>query len=82
MHTSTIFMDFSVRALFLLQASSMRAPAQRFLIMRALGAPAFVVSLALQGIFRGFKDTKTPVFCLGKFPGFELYQYRSKINFL
>ncbi|KAH6787904.1 MATE efflux family protein [Perilla frutescens var. hirtella] len=46
-------------------ASSMRAPAQRFLILRALGAPAFVVSLALQGIFRGFKDTTTPVFCLG-----------------
>ncbi|PIN25748.1 putative membrane protein, predicted efflux pump [Handroanthus impetiginosus] len=46
-------------------ASAMRGPAQRFLILRALGAPAFVVSLALQGIFRGFKDTKTPVFCLG-----------------
>ncbi|KAI3446335.1 hypothetical protein Pfo_003000 [Paulownia fortunei] len=47
------------------QASSMRAPAQQFLILRAIGAPAFVVSLALQGIFRGFKDTKTPVICLG-----------------
>ncbi|KAL3843323.1 hypothetical protein ACJIZ3_000726 [Penstemon smallii] len=46
-------------------ASSMRAPAQQFLVLRALGAPAFVVSLALQGIFRGFKDTKTPVYCLG-----------------
>ncbi|XP_011088695.1 protein DETOXIFICATION 45, chloroplastic [Sesamum indicum] len=46
-------------------ASSMRTPAQRFLILRAIGAPAFVVSLALQGIFRGFKDTTTPVFCLG-----------------
>ncbi|CAA0837033.1 MATE efflux family protein 3- chloroplastic [Striga hermonthica] len=45
--------------------SSMRGPAQHFLILRALGAPAFVVSLALQGIFRGFKDMKTPVFCLG-----------------
>ncbi|XP_051134310.1 protein DETOXIFICATION 45, chloroplastic [Andrographis paniculata] len=45
--------------------SSMHAPAQRFLILRALGAPAFVLSLGLQGIFRGFKDTKTPVFCLG-----------------
>lgn len=56
--------------LFLFQASSMRVPAQRFLILRAIGAPAFVVSLALQGIFRGFKDTKTPVFCLGIFPGF------------
>lgn len=44
----------------------MRAPAQHFLSLRALGAPAVVVSLALQGIFRGFKDTKTPVICLGK----------------
>ncbi|XP_062177891.1 protein DETOXIFICATION 45, chloroplastic isoform X2 [Alnus glutinosa] len=46
-------------------ASPMRIPAQRFLSLRALGAPAVVVSLALQGVFRGFKDTKTPVFCLG-----------------
>ncbi|XP_059647398.1 protein DETOXIFICATION 45, chloroplastic-like isoform X2 [Cornus florida] len=46
-------------------SSSMRPLAQRFLSLRALGAPAVVVSLALQGIFRGFKDTKTPVFCLG-----------------
>ncbi|PSS12142.1 Protein DETOXIFICATION 45 like [Actinidia chinensis var. chinensis] len=45
--------------------SSMRSPAQQFLLLRALGAPAVVVSLALQGIFRGFKDTKTPVLCLG-----------------
>ncbi|GMY05319.1 protein DETOXIFICATION 45, chloroplastic-like isoform X2 [Fagus crenata] len=46
--------------------SSMRIPAQQFLSLRALGAPAVVVSLALQGVFRGFKDTKTPVLCLGK----------------
>lgn len=46
-------------------ASSMRIPAKRFLQLRALGAPAVVLSLAIQGIFRGFKDTKTPVFCLG-----------------
>ncbi|XP_058213843.1 protein DETOXIFICATION 45, chloroplastic-like [Rhododendron vialii] len=45
--------------------SSMRSPAKRFLSLRALGAPAVVVSLALQGVFRGFKDTKTPVLCLG-----------------
>lgn len=44
----------------------MRATAQQFLALRALGAPAFVVSLAVQGIFRGLKDTNTPVFCLGK----------------
>ncbi|KAJ7967086.1 Protein DETOXIFICATION [Quillaja saponaria] len=42
-----------------------RVLAQRFLSLRALGAPAVVVSLALQGVFRGFKDTKTPVLCLG-----------------
>ncbi|KAK3020944.1 hypothetical protein RJ639_046600 [Escallonia herrerae] len=53
-------------------ASPMRAPAQRFLSLRALGAPAVVVSLALQGVFRGFKDTKTPVLCLGKCLGFSL----------
>ncbi|XP_014504510.1 protein DETOXIFICATION 45, chloroplastic [Vigna radiata var. radiata] len=41
------------------------APARHFLSLRAVGAPAVVLSLALQGIFRGFKDTKTPVICLG-----------------
>ncbi|XP_059654183.1 protein DETOXIFICATION 45, chloroplastic isoform X2 [Cornus florida] len=46
-------------------ASPMHSLARRFLSLRALGAPAVVVSLALQGIFRGFKDTKTPVYCLG-----------------
>ncbi|XP_041012977.1 protein DETOXIFICATION 45, chloroplastic-like isoform X1 [Juglans microcarpa x Juglans regia] len=46
-------------------ASSMRIPAEQFLSLRAIGAPAVVVSLAIQGIFRGFKDTKTPVLCLG-----------------
>ncbi|MBA0842720.1 hypothetical protein Goarm_002527 [Gossypium armourianum] len=45
--------------------SEMHVPAKHFLSLRALGAPAVVVSLALQGIFRGFKDTQTPVFCLG-----------------
>ncbi|PQQ15638.1 protein DETOXIFICATION 45 chloroplastic isoform X1 [Prunus yedoensis var. nudiflora] len=45
--------------------SPMRIPAQRFLSLRAIGAPAVVASLALQGVFRGFKDTKTPVLCLG-----------------
>lgn len=43
----------------------MRVPAQRFLSLRALGAPAVVLYLTLQGVFRGFKDTKTPVLCLG-----------------
>ncbi|KAJ0010036.1 hypothetical protein Pint_34118 [Pistacia integerrima] len=51
--------------LLCLEASEMFAPAQRFLKLRALGAPAVVVSLSLNGIFRGFKDTKTPFICLG-----------------
>ncbi|CAL5363880.1 unnamed protein product [Camellia sinensis] len=46
-------------------ASPMHIPAQQFLKLRAIGAPAVVLSLAIQGIFRGFKDTKTPVLCLG-----------------
>lgn len=45
--------------------SPMYPTALRFLSLRALGAPAVVVSLALQGVLRGFKDTKTPVICLG-----------------
>ncbi|XP_038886867.1 protein DETOXIFICATION 45, chloroplastic [Benincasa hispida] len=45
--------------------SSLRIPAQQFLSLRALGAPAVVLYLTLQGVFRGFKDTKTPVLCLG-----------------
>lgn len=50
----------------------MRIPAEKFLKLRAIGAPAVVVSLAIQGIFRGFKDTKTPVLCLGKFSAYLL----------
>lgn len=46
-------------------ASPMRQPSQIFLSLRALGAPAVVVALAVQGVFRGFKDTKTPLFCVG-----------------
>lgn len=44
----------------------MRIPAERFLSLRAIGTPAVVVYMTIQGIFRAFKDTKTPVFCLGK----------------
>ncbi|KAF8759349.1 hypothetical protein HU200_010390 [Digitaria exilis] len=47
------------------QASSMHNPARLFLSARALGAPAVVVSLAIQGVFRGLKDTKTPLLYSG-----------------
>ncbi|XP_078446857.1 MATE efflux family protein [Wolffia australiana] len=46
-------------------SSAMHGPSQHFLRLRALGAPANVVSLAIQGVFRGFKDTQTPLFCVG-----------------
>uniref|UniRef100_A0A0D9XGD7 Protein DETOXIFICATION n=1 Tax=Leersia perrieri TaxID=77586 RepID=A0A0D9XGD7_9ORYZ len=46
-------------------ASAMHNPAKVFLSLRALGAPAVVISLATQGIFRGLKDTKTPLLYSG-----------------
>ncbi|KAK9159192.1 hypothetical protein Scep_005766 [Stephania cephalantha] len=47
--------------------SPMRLPAESFLTLRAFGAPAVVIALAAQGTFRGFMDTKTPLFatCIG-----------------
>ncbi|KAK4418890.1 protein DETOXIFICATION 44, chloroplastic [Sesamum alatum] len=45
--------------------SPMRMPAEQFLTLRALGAPPIVVALAAQGTFRGFKDTKTPLYAVG-----------------
>ncbi|KAL2484887.1 MATE efflux family protein 2 [Abeliophyllum distichum] len=45
--------------------SPMRMPAEQFLNLRAFGAPPIVIALAAQGTFRGFKDTKTPLFAVG-----------------
>ncbi|PON89173.1 Multi antimicrobial extrusion protein [Trema orientale] len=42
--------------------SPMLKPAQLYLTLRSLGAPAVLLSLAMQGVFRGFKDTKTPLY--------------------
>ncbi|OAY68220.1 Protein DETOXIFICATION 42, partial [Ananas comosus] len=42
--------------------SPMLTPALRYLTLRSLGAPAVLLSLAMQGVFRGFKDTKTPLY--------------------
>lgn len=44
----------------------MRAPAEQFLTLRALGAPPIIVALAAQGAFRGFLDTRTPLYAVGK----------------
>ncbi|KAI4322098.1 hypothetical protein L6164_021819 [Bauhinia variegata] len=42
--------------------SPMLNPAQQYLTLRSLGAPAVLLSLAMQGVFRGFKDTRTPLY--------------------
>lgn len=42
--------------------SEMMGPASMYLALRAIGAPALVVSLAISGAFRGFGDTKTPLY--------------------
>ncbi|GJN28507.1 hypothetical protein PR202_gb16640 [Eleusine coracana subsp. coracana] len=42
--------------------SPMRTPAEQFLTLRAYGAPPIIVALAAQGAFRGFLDTKTPLY--------------------
>ncbi|XP_075633248.1 protein DETOXIFICATION 42 [Castanea sativa] len=42
--------------------SPMLTPAQQYLTLRSLGAPAVLLSLAMQGVFRGFKDTTTPLY--------------------
>ncbi|KAI3804463.1 hypothetical protein L1987_26016 [Smallanthus sonchifolius] len=55
------------------RASSMHGPAQRFLSLRALGAPAVVVSLALEGVFRGIGN------CLAIFL-FPMLMYYFKIG--
>ncbi|XP_028799792.1 protein DETOXIFICATION 43-like isoform X2 [Neltuma alba] len=44
--------------------SPMLVPAIKYLRLRSLGAPAVLLCLAMQGIFRGFKDTKTPLYVI------------------
>ncbi|CAA7404147.1 unnamed protein product [Spirodela intermedia] len=44
--------------------SPMMTRAHRYLSLRSIGAPAVLLSLAMQGVFRGFKDTKTPLYAV------------------
>ncbi|KAG6421842.1 hypothetical protein SASPL_118401 [Salvia splendens] len=61
----TTFLVFLAKPLLgLMGGSPMLAPAERYLTIRSLGAPAVLLSLAMQGIFRGFKDTKTPLYAI------------------
>ena len=43
----------------------MLKPALQYLVLRSLGAPAVLLSLAMQGVVRGLKDTKTPLYATG-----------------
>uniref|UniRef100_A0A1J3D0P3 Protein DETOXIFICATION n=1 Tax=Noccaea caerulescens TaxID=107243 RepID=A0A1J3D0P3_NOCCA len=42
--------------------SAVLSLAHKYLTIRSLGAPALLLSLSMQGIFRGFKDTTTPLY--------------------
>ncbi|GKA58919.1 DETOXIFICATION 43-like protein, partial [Tanacetum coccineum] len=65
----TILLAFLAKPLLNLMGvksgSPMLNPAQKYLKLRSLGAPAVLLSLAMQGVFRGLKDTKTPLFATG-----------------
>ncbi|XP_054813972.1 protein DETOXIFICATION 43-like [Prosopis cineraria] len=59
---------FAAKPLLLLMGakhdSDMLILAQKFLKLRALGSPAVLLALSMQGIFRGFKDTTTPLYVI------------------
>ncbi|KAL2326454.1 hypothetical protein Fmac_025512 [Flemingia macrophylla] len=52
-------------AMGLKRDSPMLNPAEKYLALRSIGSPAVLLSLAMQGIFRGFKDTATPLYVIG-----------------
>lgn len=61
------------------QGSPMLTPARRYLTLRSLGAPAVLLSLAMQGVFRGFKDTKTPLYATGMRYNISIHNYCVKM---
>ncbi|GFY92240.1 MATE efflux family protein [Actinidia rufa] len=67
----TIFLIFLAKPILsfmgVKSGSPMLNPARRYLTLRSLGAPAVLLSLAMQGVFRGFKDTRTPLYATAGF---------------
>ncbi|KAF3437901.1 hypothetical protein FNV43_RR20657 [Rhamnella rubrinervis] len=63
-----IFLMFGAKTLLgvmgVKPGSPMLAPAHKYLVTRSFGAPAVLLTLAMQGIFRGFKDTTTPLYVI------------------
>jgi len=58
----------------------MLKPAVKYLRLRAFGSPAVLLSLAMQGIFRGFKDTTTPLYVIREFK-YMFYFFKFFYNF-
>ncbi|KAK7392859.1 hypothetical protein VNO78_21309 [Psophocarpus tetragonolobus] len=62
----TLFLIFAANPLLSYMGvdsnSPMFKPAQQYLTLRSCGAPAVIISMAIQGVFRGIKDTKTPLY--------------------
>lgn len=57
-------------------------PARKYLTLRSLGAPAVLLSLAMQGVFRGFKDTRTPLYATGKQILLDLFAFPLFLQFI
>ncbi|KAI4300763.1 hypothetical protein L6164_034101 [Bauhinia variegata] len=61
-----LFLIFAANPLFnymgIESNSPMLKPAGQYLMLRSLGAPAVILSMSMQGVFRGIKDTKTPLY--------------------
>ncbi|KAF3437902.1 hypothetical protein FNV43_RR20658 [Rhamnella rubrinervis] len=66
-----IFLMFGAKTLLgvmgVKPGSPMLAPARKYLVTRSFGGPAVPLTLAMQGIFRGFKDTTTPLYVIRSF---------------
>ncbi|XP_031110536.1 protein DETOXIFICATION 43-like [Ipomoea triloba] len=62
----TVFLTLLARPLLGLMGvksgSAMLQSALKYLVLRSIGSPAVLLSLAIQGIFRGLKDTTTPLY--------------------
>uniref|UniRef100_A0A452ZDI1 Protein DETOXIFICATION n=4 Tax=Aegilops tauschii subsp. strangulata TaxID=200361 RepID=A0A452ZDI1_AEGTS len=62
--------------------TGMLNPALQYLVLRSLGAPAVLLSLAMQGVFRGLKDTRTPLYAtdISLLP-YSYVDYVCKLNY-
>lgn len=62
-----------------IQNSPVLKPAIQYLTLRSFGAPAVILSMAMQGIFRGTKDAKTPLYATGLHFSLYIEHYFSQL---